>query len=226
MKIPFKIPQQIIADGVLSASTQEFLPVADISNNLVLLKNGGAAIILESSSLNFGLLSEREQVGVISSYAALLNSLSFPIQIHIRSQKKDIGKYIDYLYSAQQKITNPKLKAFMDNYIKFIKETVKKKNVLGKSFYIILPLSPLELGVAKSFKVSVQSGYKLPYPKSYILNKAGTILGPRRDHVVRQGARLGLTIKQLNNDAILNLLYKTFNPEMPPVFKKEGELSE
>ena len=86
-----KIPFISIPDKPISAASQKHLPIADIVDDLIMYKDGGAAIILETTSLNFGLLSEKEQQAVIAAYAALLNSLSFAIQIVIRSQRKDIS---------------------------------------------------------------------------------------------------------------------------------------
>src|SRR3989344_1651391 len=95
MKI--KIPLLSTPDTPLKATTQEHLPIADIVDGVILNKDGSACLILESTSLNFGLLSEREQVAVMSAYAAFLNSLTFPIQILVRSQRKDISVYMEYL---------------------------------------------------------------------------------------------------------------------------------
>lgn len=103
-KIINKIPLIGIPDKPIVSLTQDFLPIADITDNLVLLKNGGAVMVLESSSINFSLLSEKEQQAIIYSYAALLNSLSFPIQIVVRSQIKDISKYMSFLEEAQKKL--------------------------------------------------------------------------------------------------------------------------
>src|SRR3970040_242357 len=104
-----KIPYLSIPDTALSSSTQAHLPVADITDDLILYKDGGAALVMESTSLNFGLLSEKEQQAVIAAYAALINSLSFSLQIVIRTQRKDITSYMKYLEEASKKIMSPKL---------------------------------------------------------------------------------------------------------------------
>ena len=96
-KALFNIPFLKLPDKPLTSSTQELIPVADIVDGLVIYKNGGAAQIMESTSLNFGLLSEREQIAVIMSYAGLLNSFNFPVQIVVRTQKKDITSYMSFL---------------------------------------------------------------------------------------------------------------------------------
>src|SRR5260221_6364525 len=127
-----KIPFLNLPDLPLVSTTQNEVPIADITNNMVLFKDGGAGIVMETTSLNFGLLSEKEQEAVVYAYAALINSLSFSIQILVRSQRKDIGNYLTYLSDAANKITNPSLQIVMTSYRYFITETVIKKNVLGK----------------------------------------------------------------------------------------------
>ena len=122
-----KIPYLSTPDKPIIAPTQKHLPVADIIDNLAIYKDGGAALVLESTSLNFGLLSEKEQQAVIAAYSALLNSLTFPIQLVIRSKRKDIGLYIQSLQEASKKIANPKLSRLMDGYQRFVSEIIKKK---------------------------------------------------------------------------------------------------
>jgi hypothetical protein len=218
----FKIPYLSIPDAPIVSTTQDFIPLADVTEDIAIFKDGGAAVIMESTSLNFSLLSEKEQQAVIFAYAALLNSLSFPIEIMIRSQIKDISRYKDYLDKARQKITNPMLGSVMDTYKKFVSETIKKKNVLGKSFYIVIPFSPLEFGVAKSAKAITKRAGPLPFPKSYAIKKAKVALYPKRDHLIRQAKRLGITLKQLSTGQIIELFYNVFNSD-PPSIKKEED---
>lgn len=218
-----KIPYFSIPDKPITASTQDHLPIADITNDITIYKDGGAAIVLESTSLNFGLLSEREQSAVITAYAALINSLSFSVQILVRTQRKDISSYMNYLNNQANKLTHPLLKKLMNDYRNFISESVKKKNVLGKRFYVVLYLSPLELGVGKNIKAIAKHGGQLPYTKSYVIKKAKIILYPRRDHLMRQAGRLGLKFRQYTTSELIDLYYAVYNPEAPAV-KKEPEV--
>jgi hypothetical protein len=222
-KVPkIKIPYLSLPDKPIMAPSQKHIPIADIAQDIVLYKDGGAAIVMESSSLNFGLLSEKEQQAVIAAYAALLNSLSFPIQILVRSQRKDISTYMNYLESARQKITNPKLAEIMDSYKRFVSETIKKKNVLGKRFYIVIPFNPLELGVTKSFISITRKNNSLPFPKSYVIKKAKISLYPKRDHFIRQARRLGIQLRQLSTSELIELFYTIYNPKPPATKKEEG----
>ncbi|OGM20777.1 hypothetical protein A2714_03815 [Candidatus Woesebacteria bacterium RIFCSPHIGHO2_01_FULL_38_9] len=212
------IPFLSTPDKALTSTTQDLIPIADIVDGVVIYKNGGAALIMESTSLNFGLLSEREQNAVIASYAGLLNSFNFPTQIIVRTQKKDISRYMEFLTEAEKKIKNPKLFSVMEDYKMFILDAIKKKNVLSKKFYVVIPFTPYELGVAKSILSTLRpSGQKspLPYPKSYVVRKAKIALLPRRDHLIRQAGRLQIKLRPLASEDLIKLIYNVYNPESP-----------
>ena len=223
MKLPnttSKIPYLNIPDKPIVTTAQRLVPIVDISDDIVIFKDGGCAIIMESSSLNFGLLSEKEQQAVIYAYSALLNSLSFPIQILIRSQVKNIKKYMDYLEVAKGKIENPKLSMLMEKYKLFITETIKKRNVLGKRFYIIIPFSTYELGTVKSAASATRRKGPLPFSKQHVIKKAKIALYPKRDHLIRQSTRLGIRLKQLSTAQIIELYYNIYNSE-PPIIRSD-----
>lgn len=217
------IPYLSIPDKPITSTTQNHLPIADITNDIVIYKDGGAAVVLESTSLNFGLLSEKEQAAVIAAYAAMINSLTFSIQILVRTQRKDISSYISYLDERATKLTHPLLIKLMGEYKGFILDSVKKKNVLGKRFFIILYLSPLELGVGKSIQAVTKQSGPLPFTKSFIVKKAKITLYPRRDHLIRQAGRLGIKLRQYTTTELIDLYYSVYNPEHPAV-KKEPEV--
>ena len=219
------IPFLSTPDKTISATTKELLPVIDIADGVVIYKNGGASLIMESTSLNFGLLSKNEQEAVIASYAGLLNSFNFPVQIVVRSQKKDISSYMMFLDEARAKIKNPKLSMIVDDYKNFILEAIRKKNVLSKRFFIVILFTPYELGVSKSVAASLTPTKTkvLPFPKSYVIRKAKIALYPKRDHLIRQAGRLQIKLKPLSNEDLIKLFYDTFNPELP-VKEKENSL--
>ena len=119
----------------------------------------------------------------------------------------------------EEKQVNPQLKERIVQYRKFIEETVKKNDVLSKSFYIAVNFSALELGI-KSGGVSgikmllpKNKNQDLPFTKEYILEKAKASLEPKRDHLIRLFSRLGLEIVSLNNKELIDLFYRTYNEE-------------
>lgn len=222
LKIP-KVPYLSVPDKPITSTSQKHLPIADVTNDIAIYKDGGAALVMESTSLNFGLLSEKEQSAVIAAYAAMINSLSFSIQVIVRTQRKDISSYISYIDEQAKKLTHPLLQKLMVEYRGFIMDSVKKKNVLGKRFYVVLYLSPLELGVGKSIAAVTKRGITLPFTKSYVIKKTKITLYPRRDHLIRQAGRLGIKFRQLTTAELIDLFYSIYNPEHPAV-KKEPEV--
>ena len=132
----------------VKASTQSFVEIEDIKDDIVLMKDFSASIVIEVGAVNFWLLSQEEQSSMIYAYASLLNSLSFPVQVLIVSKKMDISSYLEYL---EGKINNQRtelVKTRLESYREFIKNIIKKNTVLEKRFFFVIPFSPLEMGVA------------------------------------------------------------------------------
>jgi hypothetical protein len=196
----------------ISATTQEHLEIDDIIEDVVILKDGSACLVLQTTAVNFGLLSEREQDATIFAYAALLNSLSFPIQIVIRSKRTDISNYLEQLSEAEEKQRNLDLKDQIRKYREFVSQTVQKGRVLDKKFYIVIPFSFLELGAGGALKGLAKGGGALPYSKDYILEQAKINLYPKRDQLLKQLARLGLSAKVLTAPELVELYFDVYNP--------------
>lgn len=202
----------------IQGTTQGHLLVADIKDDIVLTKEGGAALILKTSALNFSLLSEKEQEAIIYAYSAFLNSLTFAIQILVRSRKKDVSNYLKFLKDQEEKQQNAKLKSVMVSYQEFVSQVVKKRNILEKEFYIIIPFSPFELGISATGVLNLISPFKkagasrktIPFSKDYVIKKAKTVLYPRRDHLIRQSGRFGLKLAQLTTEDLVRLFFNIY----------------
>ncbi|HOR01991.1 MAG TPA: hypothetical protein PKZ92_01905 [Candidatus Woesebacteria bacterium] len=210
----------------IKGSTQDHLPIEDIVDGVVIMKDGSCASIMQISSVNFDLLSEKEQSALVAAYGGILNSLNFPIQIVVKSSTKDVGVYLKRLLEAEKKQTNKLLKERIKNYRKFIDETVKKNDVLSKTFYIVIKFSSLELGIKTAGVQTITNLFNkkvtsLPYPKAEILEKAKASLEPKRDHLVRLFSRLGLEIIPLTNRQSIELFYKIYNEEVATNQKME-----
>ena len=181
------------------STAQQHLSITDIVDDIVLLKDGGSALILKTGAVNFGLLSEREQLAIIFSFGQMLNSLSYPIQIMLRSNRLDISSYISLLDKAQLKQSNPLLSEMIAKYRLFIQNIVKENEVLDKQFYVVIPVSYLEMGL-KALNNQER------------LLRAKTILLPRKDQLVKQLGRIGLQATQLNSEQLLRLFFEIYNP--------------
>lgn len=190
------------------ASTQDHLDIDDIIDDLVLLKTGWVALVMSTTAVNFDLLSEAEQDATIYAYGAFLNSLSFPLEVLVRSKKADITSYFNSLEEAESAQPNPDLKRQIQKYKDFIQSTVQQRTVLDKKFYLIINFSPLEMGIkgALSKKPTQAKG------KNEMLAQAKAALAPKRDHIIKQTARLGLTTRQLTTQELVELFYDIYNP--------------
>lgn len=197
----------------IKSTTQEHLDILDIRDDVVILKDGGVSLVLQVSAVNFDLLSEEEQEAIIYAYAGLLNSLTFPIQIVVKSQRKDISNYLELLKKQENSSVSLKRKQQIMEYRQFVSQIVKEGNVLDKKFYCIIPFTRIELGLHASNPLSLKKNTALPYDKSYILNKALTALHPKRDHLIRQFARVGLFARPLNTQELTQLFYNAYNPD-------------
>jgi len=195
------------------ASTQEHLDIEDIRDDVVILKDGGACLVIATTAINFDLLSEQEQEATIFAYAGLLNSLNFSIQIIIRSQRKDISSYLRLLKAAEEKQKKEEMKKQIKMYSRFVQETVQKNQVLDKKFYLVVSMTALELGVSKTVSSKLRGSKKLPFDKDYILQKGKINLIPKRDHLLRLLSRLGLKGYQLNTKELIQLFFNIYNPE-------------
>jgi len=192
-------------------TTQQHLLISDIKDDILILKNGGGALVLQVSAVNFGLLSEREQIAIISAFAQMLNSLSFSIQIVIYSERLNISSYLTLLEKAQLAQTNPLLSRMIGSYRQFIQTTIKENDVLDKKFFLVVPLFPLELGIAAT--------------RENLERKIKTILLPRRDQVVRQLNRVGLKAAQLTHQKLIELYYNIYNGQTVENITRPVEVS-
>lgn len=167
------------------------------------MKDFSASTVIKVGAVNFWLLSAEEQSSIIYSYAGLINSLSFPVQIVILSKKMDISSYLEYLESMIHSNGDDLIKKRLESYKEFIKTIVKKNSVLEKNFYFVVPFSPLELGI---------SGAKSGLKKEYVIARAKTSLYPKRDHLLRLLAKIGLRATVMQKQELTELFYNLYNP--------------
>lgn len=190
----------------IKSSTQKFTEIESVKDDILMLQDYSCAVIIESGAVNFGLLAEEEQQAMIYSYASLLNSLSFPIQIVILSKRMDISSYLDYLDQKVVSQTNTTLHEKILEYQEFIKSIVTKNTILEKKFYFVVPFSPFELGIHGT------TGKRLSH--EYVFTRAKTSLYPKRDHLLRLLKKIGLGGKPLYEQEIAELFYNLYNPSI------------
>lgn len=196
-------------------STQTFLDIYDIINDMVIMKDGTTSLIITVDAMNFSLLAEAEQDAVMYAYAALLNSLNYPIQVVVRSTTKDVTSYLRLLEEQQQQTMNEIQRRRIAEYRQFVADLIRERNVLDKKFYVVVSAPPLELGLVgvQSAIPGKQSFDASQIEKSVLLEKAKNDLEPKRDHLLAQFARIGLFARQLTTQEIIQFYYISYNPE-------------
>lgn len=176
------------------ASTQSFTGLKEIDGNVVLFKTNHACLVIELTATNFSLLSPQEQDAKILAFSALLNSLSFPIQIVIRSKKLDISNYLSLL--EQEAGKSPKFADRIRQYRDFVSQMVKVNTILDKKFYIVIPFSSLE-----NPKASAQNFNETAVASLH--GKASSLSSLLQ--------RLNLRAKILEGEELTKLFYEIYN---------------
>ncbi|MDO8529686.1 MAG: hypothetical protein Q7S18_03385 [bacterium] len=207
---------KISGNGGSGASTQKYVDVEEIKDGAVILKSGAMRAILLVSSINFELKSSDEQDAIIQQYQAFLNSLDFPAQIMINSRRLNIEPYLDFLGEKEKSQTNELLRLQMSEYRNFIKNLTEVSNIMTKSFYIIVPFSPVESEEGGIFgKISA-----LFAPRQKVLKKRESFetfknqLWQRVDHIISGLSGIGVKIVPLQTEEIIELLYNAYNPNV------------
>ncbi|MBD3280227.1 hypothetical protein GF389_01755 [Candidatus Dojkabacteria bacterium] len=193
-------------------STQEHLNIEEIVDDMVVLKNGVAAIILETSALNFDLLSEEEQDARIVAFANLLNGVNYPIQISIRTVRTDVSEYIKKLNDYKNKQVSNALIKQMEIYIQFIKNLTTKNEILDKRFFVTIPYRSLLVSDPGLFKRLLGAKSEVTNIDK-IIERAKVELYPKRDNIIRLFKKMGITARQLKNNDLLMLFYEIYDPD-------------
>lgn len=193
-------------------STQEHLDIEEIRDNLVILKNGKVASVVETSALNFDLLDSKEQDARIYSFAAFLNSILFPIQIVIRTQRTDVAKYLNLLESYKAKINSKDVKNQIEIYQGFISNLTQTTQILDKRFFTIIPSQKLNVVSNSWIRQAFGKSKKIINIKE-IIKKAKEELDPKTDQIIKQFANLGVSAKQLETDELIKLYYSVYEPD-------------
>ena len=187
------------------ASTQKFTEVKDISDSFVLFTDSTAVSVVQVNATNFSLQSQIEQESKIASYASFLNSLSFSIQILIRSHKLDISSYLSSLEIQSNQAKDQNISLFIKNYKSFVEELLKTRTVLDKKFYIIIPYSPLEKGIT-----GAQSAVTGKTTDAGLL-EISAVLRSKTETVLTQMKRVGLSAKVLSKEELTSLFHDLYN---------------
>ena len=196
--------------------TQAHLPIAEIKDGVVVLKDGTLRVVLMTSSINFALKSEEEQNALIAAYVSFLNSIDFPLQIVIQSRKLQIQPYIDQLAVKEREQANELLRIQIADYKAFIQEYVELGDIMTKRFYIIVTYDPLS-NKKKSFFARFKEVLRPVISvrlKEEVFNRRKKDLDLRVANVASGLQSMGLNVAQLDTQSLIELYYSTYNQDM------------
>ena len=198
-------------------STQLYMRIAEIRDNVVVLKNGGLRGLLRVTAVNFNLKSEQEQNALIYGYQSFLNTLEFPVQITVRSRKLDIDKYLEQLKGIGEKQINPLLQKQTLEYTDFIARLVEYADIMEKEFLVVVPFNPgraqepsiLESLLSHLRPKDTYGEVKRRHEEFEQLKKSLT----QRMSVIENGlGNMGLKTTTLNTQELIELFYEIYNP--------------
>ena len=196
-------------------ATQEFVPIKEVRDGVIVLKDGDLRAIVLASSVNLSLKSDDEQKATILQFQNFLNTLDFTIQISIQSRRLDIRPYLLLLENREKVQSEPLLKLQTREYIEFIRKFTEDVSIMTKSFFIVVPYTHTILksdsGIFKKLfskknkeEVKIEKEEDFEEKRSQLEERVG---------VIQQGlSRCGIKSAQLSTEEVVEVFYKVFNP--------------
>jgi len=197
-------------------STQQYLDIAEIKEDTVILKDGTLRGVLLVSSVNFALKSDDEQDATIRAYISFLNSLDFSVQIVVQSRKLVINDYLEELKKKEKEQTNELLKMQTGDYRKFITELVELGDIMSKRFYVVVPYAPGTKTNAGFFDkmTDVFSPTRVLQLKHDKFIKYKQELERRLEKVRSNLMAMSVQSVRLDTQSLIELYYNSYNPDI------------
>jgi len=203
-------------------STQNALLIAEVRDGIVIMNDGSFRSVIMVKSINFDLMSPAEREAVEAAYQGFLNSLYFPVQIFVRSQKIDLAPYIEKLDKIRSEHDNMLLALLMEDYIAYIGNLSLQTNIMDKKFYVVIPYFPVmdtqrALTASKNFFTGLAGLFKNKEQHVVIneadLEKAKAELRNRVQATLSGLLQCGIQGLPLDTQELIELYYDSYNPD-------------
>lgn len=197
------------------AATQRYLDIAEIKEDVVVLKDGTLRSVLLVSSINFALKSEDEQNAIIAQYVSFLNSLDWPLQIVVQSRRLNIDNYIERLRDSEKKQENELLRVQIADYRAFVQELVSLGQIMQKQFFVVVPYNPLSdrrKGFFERLQEVFMPGTAVKLAEERFQRQRGELV-TRADRMIGQLRSMGLSSVMLDTQGLIELYYRIYNPD-------------
>ena len=193
------------------ASTQNFVPIADIHDDVVVLKNGQLCMVLLASSINFALKSSDEQQAILGQFQSFLNTIDFSIQFYTQSRRLNIEPYLGQLLEREAQQDNDLMRIQLREYMEFIRTFTREVDVMTKSFFIVVPYNPAVIDLSSNLGVLFGKAKNATVDEERFLEYKQQL--EQRASLVEQGlSGIGVRTIPLQNDELVELYYHIFNP--------------
>lgn len=213
---PQEMQSKKLAGAKAGPATQRHLDIAEVKEDVVVMKDGTMRAVLLVASINFALKSEDEQNAIISQYVSFLNSLEFPLQIVVQSRRLNIDKYIERLKEGERAQANELLRIQIADYRAFVQELVSLGQIMQKQFFVVVPYNPASdkaKGFFARFQDSFMPALSVKLAEDRFRERKNS-LQLRADHIIGNLSSMGLKAIQLDTQSLVELYYKVYNPEL------------
>ena len=196
-----------------NTSTQDFVSIRDIKDNVVIQENGQMRMVVLASSINFALKSVDEQRAILSQFQSFLNTLDFDLQIYIQSRRLNIEPYLELLQTLDGKQDNNLMRIQLREYMEFIRTFTKDIDVMSKNFFVVIPYSPSKVDFSKGITNIFSPKARPKGNASESDFEEHRIQLEQRVGLVTAGlARVGVRSITLQKDDLVELYYHLYNP--------------
>lgn len=193
-----------------TAATQDFVPIREIRDGIVILEDGQYCAVLLASSINFALKSSDEQQAILAQFQSFLNTLDFSLQIYVQSRRLDISPYMAILSEREPEQYNDLMKIQLREYMEFIRAFTKEVDIMSKNFFVVVPYTPTELDIKGIKGIFKKGESEKVSPKKF---EESRMQLEQRIAVVQQGlVRIGVRTALLGTQELTELYYHIFNP--------------
>ena len=219
------------------ATTQRHLPFSQIRENIIIMKDSSARLVMRCSTINFLLKSSEEQDAIIMSFQRFLNALDFPVQIIVRSTKLDIDGYLQKLKNQAVSQKNELLQNQTYEYIEYLKKLVEVAQIMKKDFYIVVPFDKQEdqsvkstgvFWIFKNFWRALNNGDDITKIRQQIkdFSSMKKWLTGRVNTVKSSLESIWIRATELEKSELVNLLSEYYNPTLGNLRPMKSDVSE
>ncbi len=197
--------------------SQRYLDIAEIKEDVVIMKDGTIRAVLLVSSINFSLKNVDEQNAIVQAYMGFLNSIDFPLQVVIQSRRMNIDAYLTSLKQAEQTQSNELLRAQIADYREYVRQLVQLGDIMQKRFYVVVPLDPAVAPTKRNFFTRLQ---EILTPSGLIRVSEARFTEQKKSLMLRVNSVIGglsamsLNAVPLDTQSLIELYYTVYNPEL------------